>query len=498
MFKKIFPTTFFNAISLAGAFISVVSIGLIGFLFALEALSDRSKPYMGIIVFVILPMGIFVGVVLIAFGMIHERRRRMKTGDVSTHLPSFDLNNPRHRRNFFFISFIGVALLLSAGFASYQGYEYTESVQFCGTTCHTVMEPEYTAYQYSPHARVACAECHIGSGADYFVKSKLSGSYQVYSVLFHKYSTPIETPIKNLRPAQETCEQCHWPKQFYSEKLIKKTYFLSDKNNTRWSLDLLVKIGGGNIEAGPTSGIHWHMNIGHKVTYATMDSTRQTIPWVKVQDMDGKERVYQDVDNPLTKEEFPKAEVRRMDCIDCHNRPTHIYHPPSTMVNLGMEEGWIDPSLPDAKALSVNLLDYPYTTKEKALDSIRQEFEEYYRTKYPAVYASKKKSIDQSINEIQKIYGRNYFPLMNVSWKKFPDNIGHLNYPGCFRCHDGKHQTADGKVLSRECNTCHTILAQKFEKDKLRLSLTGVEYKHPVDIGGAWKEMNCSECHNPK
>ncbi|MEW6061967.1 MAG: cytochrome c3 family protein, partial [Bacteroidota bacterium] len=154
--------------------------------------------------------------------------------------------------------------------------------------------------------------------------------------------------------------------------------------------------------------------------------------------------------------------------------------------------------LPDAKALSVNLLDYPYTTREKALDSIRTQFESYYRINYPTIYKNKQTEIRQSIEELQKIYNRNYFPYMRVSWKKFADNIGHMYYPGCFRCHDGKHQTDDGKVLSRDCNICHTILSQQFEKDRLRLSIDGIEYKHPVDIGDAWKEMNCNECHNPK
>jgi len=497
--RKIFPSIFFNTISLIGASIATISFGLIVFLFVLEVFSHGEKPYMGILAFIVLPSLLVVGVAVIIIGMILERRRRLKTGDVSTHLPSVDLNNPKHRKNFAFIVFVGVSFLFSVVFASYQAYEYTESDEFCGTTCHSVMEPEYTAYQYSPHAKVGCVQCHIGSGADYFVKSKLSGSYQVYSVLFNKYSRPIPTPIHNLRPAQETCEQCHWPKHFFSEKLHKITYFLSDKNNTRWDLALLVKIGGGNIEAGPTSGIHWHMNIGHQVTYAASDSSRQNIPWVKVRDVaTGVERVYKSTETQVTDELLASSEIRRMDCIDCHNRPTHIYRPPGKTVNTAMSLGWIDPQLPDAKALSVNLLDYPYTTREKALDSIRTQFESYYRINYPHIYKSKQPEIQKSIEELQKIYNRNYFPYMRVSWKKFPDNIGHMYYPGCFRCHDGKHQTDDGKVLSRDCNVCHTVLSQQFEQDRLRLSIDGIEYKHPVDIGDAWKEMNCNECHNPK
>jgi hypothetical protein len=338
-------------------------------------------------------------------------------------------------------------------------------------------------------------KCHIGPGAGWFVRSKLSGAYQVYATIFNKYPRPIPTPIENLRPAQETCEQCHWPKHFFSEKQIVNTYFASDEQNSKWSIDLLIKIGGGNIEAGPTSGIHWHMNIANEVTYATTDSQRQVIPWVQTRSADGKVTTYKSTDVTLTDEELQQAKHRRMDCIDCHNRPTHIYHPPARSVNHVMSLGWIDPELPDVKSISVKALEQPYTTKQGALDSIKIAIEEHYKVNYPAVFASKGEKIARAISEVQKIYSRNYFPEMRVSWRRFNDNIGHMYYPGCFRCHDGKHVSEEGKVLSRDCNVCHTILAQQTEKDKLRMSLGGVEYKHPVDIGDEWKQTNCSDCH---
>ena len=329
------------------------------------------------------------------------------------------------------------------------------------------------------------------------MRSKISGSYQVYSVLFNKYPRPIPTPIENLRPAQETCEQCHWPKQFFSEKLLTNTYYISDEKNTKWTLDLLMKIGGGNIEAGPTSGIHWHMNIANEVTYAALDPQRQVIPWVRSKKPDGTITIYRSTELPSDEDTLKKAQMRRMDCIDCHNRPTHIYHPPARSVNHIMSLGWIDPKLPNVKSVCVTALDAPYSTKKAGLDSIRLAIEEYYKTNYPEVAASRGQTIDSAVTEVQRIYSRNYFPEMKVSWKKFNDNLGHMYYPGCFRCHDGKHVSEDGKVLSRDCNVCHTILAQQFEKDTLRVSLGGIEYRHPVDIGDAWKDTNCSDCHNP-
>lgn len=494
--KRIFPKSFYNIPTLVGAAIAGVSFGLILFLILLESFAEQPKPYMGIIAFVILPAIVLMGLALAVIGIIREHRRMRLGKGHEIHIPQIDFANPRHRRMFTF-SVAGVLVFLGiSAFGSFKAYEYTDGDQFCGEVCHKVMHPEYTAYQYSPHARVGCVKCHIGPGAGWFVRSKISGTYQVYAVLFHKYPTPIPTPIQNLRPAQETCEQCHWPRHFFSEKLHANTYFLSDEKNTKWTLDLLMKIGGGNIEAGPTSGIHWHMNINNELTYAALDSARQNIPWVRSKKPDGTVTIYRSTEYTVTDDSLQKIFKRRMDCIDCHNRPTHIYYPPAQTVDAGMSLGWINPALPNVKSLAVKALENPYTTNQAALDSIGVIIRGYYQQLYPAIADSEKGRIDSAVTQVQKIYSRNYFPEMKVSWKRFTNNIGHLYYKGCFRCHDGKHVNEKGEVLSRDCNTCHTILAQKFESGGLRLSLGGVEYRHPVDIGDAWKEMNCSDCHN--
>jgi hypothetical protein len=494
--KRIFPNSFYNLFTLIGTAIAAVSFGLILFLILLETLSENPKPYMGIIAFVILPailiLGLFIGVI----GIAREHRRERLGKPHGLHLPKIDLNNSHHRTAFAFFFLGTILLLLFSAFGSFKAYEHTDSDQFCGETCHKVMSPEYTAYQFSPHARVGCVKCHIGPGAGWFVRSKLSGAYQVYATVFNKYPRPIPTPIENLRPAQETCEQCHWPKHFFSEKQHANTYFLSDEQNTKWTLNLLMKIGGGNIEAGPTSGIHWHMNIANEVNYAALDIERQVIPWVRSKKPDGTVTIYRSSEISMSDDTLKKPFIRRMDCIDCHNRPTHIYHPPARSINHVMSLGWIDAKLPNIKGVSVKALENPYSTKQIGLDSIRQMIEEFYTTNYPEISRTKKAEIDRSIEEVQKNYSRNYFPEMGVSWKRFPDNLGHLYYQGCFRCHDGKHVSDNGTVLSKDCNTCHTILSQQFEKDSLRLSLGGIEYRHPVDIGDSWKEMKCSDCHN--
>ncbi|MBM4166114.1 MAG: cytochrome C [Ignavibacteria bacterium] len=494
--KRIFPTSFYNLTTLIGAAVASVSFGLILFLLLLESLAANPKPYMGILAFVILPAVLIFGLLLIFYGIFREHRRERTGMPHGLHLPQIDFNKPRHRTAFTFIAFGAILLLLFSAFGSFKAYEYTDSDEFCGEMCHSVMSPEFTAYQFSPHARVGCAKCHIGSGAGWFVKSKLSGTYQVYAVLSDNVPKPIPTPIENLRPAQETCEQCHWPKHFYSEKQHENTYFLSDEQNTKWTLNLLMKIGGGNIEAGPTSGIHWHMNISHEVTYATLDQEREIIPWIRSKTPDGKVTIYKSTEIVISDDSLAKTFQRKMDCIDCHNRPTHIYHPPARSVNHIMSLGWISPKLPNAKNISVKALEYPYTTQQIGIDSIRIVIDEYYQSNYPHIVTSKKKEIEQMISEVQKIFSRNYFPEMKVNWKNFRNNIGHLYYKGCFRCHDGKHVSENGKVLSRDCNQCHTILAQHFEQDTLRISLGGIDYQHPTDVGDAWKEMNCSDCHH--
>jgi hypothetical protein len=496
--KRFFPNSFYNPVTLAGAVIAVISFGLVLFLILLEAMSATPKPYMGIIAFVVLPGIMLIGLAISIIGIVREHRLERAGKAHGLHLPPIDLNNPRHRKIVSLVAVGTVLLLLFSAFGSFKAYEHTDSDQFCGETCHTVMEPEYTAYQYSPHARVGCVKCHIGPGAGWFVRSKISGAYQVYAVLFDKYPRPIPTPIENLRPAQETCEQCHWPKHFYSQKEHVNTYFVSDEQNTKWTLNLLMKIGGGNIEAGPTSGIHWHMNIAHEVTYAALDRERQVIPWVQSKTPDGKVTVYRSTEIEVTPESLKNAFTRRMDCIDCHNRPSHIYHPGARSVNHMMSLGWIDPHLPSIKSVAVKALDEQYATKKGGVDSIALAVREYYKSSYPEIAVAQKASIDSAIVHIEDIFERSYFPEMRVSWKKFNNNIGHMYYKGCFRCHDGKHVSDEGKVLSRDCNVCHTILAQQFEKDTLRVSLGGVEYKHPVDIGDAWKETNCSDCHNPQ
>jgi nitrate/TMAO reductase-like tetraheme cytochrome c subunit len=494
MKNKLFPDTFYNTTTLVGVSLALLSFGLILFLTVVEAFTPEPKAYAGIVTFIILPIFLLLGLFLIAVGIWNTRKKKHAGTYRERSLPRIDLNDPKQRRSFL-IFFVGTILLLFfTAFGSFKAYEYTDSVEFCGTVCHKVMNPEYTAYKNSPHSRVGCVQCHIGSGAGWFVKSKISGSYQVYSVLFNKYPRPIPTPIWNLRPAQATCEQCHWPKNFFAEKKVDFNYYLSDQNNTKSKITMLLKVGGGNSILAKQTGIHWHMNIDNEVTYLAADSSRQVINWVEARNHEtGKVTIYKKGNVKFNAKEMEdKGLLRKMDCIDCHNRPSHIYNQPDRMVNVFMSIDSIDAILPYIKSTAVEALEKSYTDKETALDSIDLFVNNFYSVYYPS---ADKEAINKSIRSIQDIYSNNYFPSMNVSWKKYPNNIGHMYYNGCFRCHDGEHYDQDGHVLSKDCNLCHTIIAQTIN-DTTRVSLDGLTFQHPVDLGEDIRDLTCTDCHS--
>lgn len=493
--RKVLPSPFYNLTSLLGALLALTILLVIIFLFVVESFARETHPYMGLVTFCVLPVFLILGLLLIALGAIRQYRRERAGVPEAQRLPVVDLNVSRYRNAVAFFSVGTFMFLLVSAFGSYQAYEYTDSVEFCGRVCHAVMKPEYTAYMASPHARVACVQCHIGAGATWFVRSKISGSYQVYAAAFHKYPKPIPTPVENLRPARETCEQCHWPRQFYAAKLQAHTYFLSDDKNTRSQVNLLVRIGGGDPRHGATEGIHYHMYLANQVSYVSTDKQNEVIPYVEAKQADGNLKVWKSTDAPITDAQIQNGKRHLVDCIECHNRPTHIFHHPAQSVNQAMQLGYIDPALPNIKKLAVDTLEKPYKTEDEAKAAIKSGMEEYYRSNSPQVLTAQRPQLDAAIGQVQKIYGLNYFPEMAVSWKAHPDHIGHLYSQGCFRCHDGKHVASDGSVLSRDCNSCHTILSQTNNQGVQRTSLTGLEFDHPGSVGDAWKTMNCTDCH---
>jgi hypothetical protein len=258
---------------------------------------------------------------------------------------------------------------------------------------------------------------------------------------------------------------------------------------------MLLKIGGGDPAVGAVSGIHWHMNIKNEIHYIATDEAREQIPWVRAVHPDGTAVEYSSTEAPLSPEEIAKAQVRRMDCVDCHNRPSHIYHPPDRAVEQAFETGRLDPSLPYLKREAIRLLIQPYTTEAEATQAILKGLAGFYQLEHPDVYRDKAVAIQHATQEIQAIYGRNFFPEMRVSWQAYPNHVGHLNSEGCFRCHDGLHKSREGKVITKDCNACHTILAQGPPGEVATSRLAAQPFQHPVDVGGDVTEFTCSDCH---
>ena len=491
------PRSLNNKISIIGGAIAAVAAATIAFFLVVIATVGEASPYIGVFVYLVLPPILAVGVLLIPIGALRKRRRIQRhQDDAAVQWPVVDLNRTAHR-NAFVLLLVGMGVLtLVSVVGGYQAYHYTESVEFCGTTCHQVMEPEHTAYANSPHARVSCAECHVGAGADWYAKSKLSGAYQVYATARNIYPRPIPTPIKNLRPAQETCEQCHWPEKFFGAQQRQYNHYMYDDSNTHWSINLLIKTGGGDPKTGQTAGIHWHMNIGVKVEYVARDERRQDIPWIRVTDkLTGRVTVYQDQNNPLSEVELAAANVRRMDCIDCHTRPSHKFNSPDNAIDRAMLTGAIDASLPEIKRASVEAMQAVYQNKDAAARGIAASIPDFYRENYPDVLRDQRVAIDAAVLATQYQYSQNIFPEMKVRWEGYPDNIGHFIFPGCMRCHDGNKVSEDGWVITRDCTTCHAILRQGTGDDvEMANSEAGLEFRHP-DGGDDWRETGCYECH---
>jgi len=484
-----------NPLSLAGAALALVSLANIVFLFLIDLTSAKPSPYIGILAYMVAPGFFILGLFLVVAGIWYDRRKqRSREAGEAVRYWRIDFSDPTQRGTFaFFLSFVIVFILMSV-VGSYRAYQFTDSVQFCGQLCHTVMNPEFVAYQLSPHARVACVECHVGAGATWYVKSKLSGARQVFAATFNTFPRPIPTPVHNLRPAQDTCEECHWPKKFYGAQLKVFTHYGSDEKNTLRQLRLLIKTGGGDPATGAPEGIHWHMNIANEINYVAADEERQVIPYVHVKDMQGRVTEYLAKDSKLSKDDIAKAARHRMDCVDCHNRPTHIYVPPDLAVDQSLIARRMDATLPYVKQQAVAALTGKYETTDQAMQGIAKSLHDFYANKYPDVSKAKELEIRNVIDEAQAIYRRTTFPEMKVNWQTHPDNLGHFYSIGCFRCHDGQHVSPEGKIIPKDCDSCHTVMAQE-EGGVSKTPSSALSFQHPVDVGDL-KQVNCTDCHN--
>jgi hypothetical protein len=443
-----------NWISTLGSAITTFAFLGLATGYVLNAIGSWSGPYLGLIVLGLL--GLFVvGLVLIPVGLVVFRRSlrdrlastRMRTSHVVYWLGALTL-----------VNFVVI------GLAGSRGASHMASVQFCGTACHQVMQPEYDTYFDSPHAGIACVECHVGPGATWYLKSKLTGARQAWMTLAGTWRAPIPTPVHDMRSTTETCGHCHSPNRHVPERL--RVLHRYDEEATRQTDVLLMKVGGQKAD-GSAEGIHWHAHPGTEVTYVHTDAERQKIPWVRVRRSDGSVRTYtvEGVDGA----EPPAGTLRRMDCIDCHNRPSHQFHELGESIDRALASGDLDPDLPSIVLASRTVLEEEHT-REGAPQTVREGLSRFYAAgKFDP--APSDEDLDAAGEVLTRMWLRNVYPNRGVDWGTYPSLNNHA---GCLRCHDGEHADESGEVISIDCDSCHTVLSTQ-EVDPEILETLGID-----------------------
>jgi len=461
------PALYFgnNPISLAGGAITTASgITMIGYWLVELFGRFNDNPYVGIIFFLLLPAFFVGGLLLIPVGIWVRHKKLQKAGLIPAAYPKIDLNDKIFRHGLDIVLVTTIVNLLVVAMASYRGAAYMDSPQFCGQSCH-VMHPEYTAYKISAHSHVACVECHIGAGAQAYLSAKVNGTKQLIEVSVNRYPTPIPSPVESLRPARVICEECHTPARFIGEKLLVKSKFADDEMNTETQSVVVLHLGGQDSLSHLT-GIHG-VHLGH-IEYVATDPTRTSIPWVQRQNPDGSQTVYA---NASAANGPPQGERRVMDCIDCHNRAAHTFLTAEDALNRAMADGAVSPDLPWVHKKGMELLNGNYASEEDARQKIPAQLTAFYQSEHPEVMATKAAQVKAAGDELATLYSQNVFPFMKVTWGTHPNHIGHMSYPGCFRCHDGEHAAKDGTSITQDCSACHNLLVVDEAKPKVLADL---------------------------
>jgi hypothetical protein len=492
------PRALYNWTSIVGLVLAVGGATGAVFLSLADALLGTQRTYPGVL---LLPFAVPVvlGLVLVLVGVLRERRRRARGfGPSITPSISIDLAKLTRRRPLFFIvtgTMAASLVVFGLGFGTLSVVEYSESNAFCGQVCHSVMNPEYQAFHASPHSRLDCVDCHVAPGAEGFLFAKLNGLSQLVSIATGSYERPIPTPVHQMRSARELCETCHTPERLIGHVSLGRQYFLADAENTPYDLQMLVHVGGqSRMERG--AGIHYHMFLGRKVEYKARDEQRQQIAWVKLTRPDGSTLEYENESDPLSEEERAALPVRTMDCLDCHNRPAHRFAAPTDAVNEALATGVLPRKLPYIKRQAVIALDGDYESAEEAAAGIEESLQTFYEEEEPEVVEGQEKELRTAIRAVQNLYRANIFPEMKVDWSAYPDNIGHRDWPGCFRCHNEDMVSEEGSPVFEDCDGCHRILWQG-DGDEPAMSAPGEAqpFLHPED-GEAMEEFSdCTECH---
>jgi hypothetical protein len=484
---------FYNPLGLTGLVIIALAGTMVLLVALLDWLAPAQRSYVGL-AYVGGALIVAVGALVALLGALTDARWRRKHPDRKLSL-YVDLEVPKHRWIFVALAATVVVVTGLLAMGSYETVHYVESNQFCTSSCHTVMGPEGVAHQQSPHSQIDCVTCHVGDGAAPFLESKLAGFGQLLALWTDSYERPIPTPIHRMRPARETCEQCHSRKRWIGFKEIIHTYYKADDDNTPDTLRLLLKLGGARSGLVPGEGIHYHMVLGRQVQFIARDKRKQDIAWLKVTERDGKVREFNNGVKPLTKEERATLPVHEMDCMDCHNRPAHKFLGPTRLLNRALRDGSIDRRLPGIKRKGVELLSAEYESTDEALASIDTELRAFYAKEHPEVEANR---VAAAAEALQETYRHDFFPEMKVRWSAYPDNLEHRDWPGCFRCHNEDMVDAEGNAVFTTCTKCHVVLAQTASNNGSPHTdfEEGQAFYHVDDEDTLDEYTDCVACHD--
>jgi len=429
------------------------TLTVLGLLLHMSGLIDN--PYAAIVTFVVFPAGAIFGLLFIPVS-IYFRRKKWFRENINRGNVVIDFGKKTHRKMVILFLVLSVVNIAVFSLVLYEAYHFTESDFFCGAICHTVMDPEYTAYQRSAHAKVGCVSCHIGSGAEWYVKAKLSGLRQVKAVIEGNYSRPIPSPVENLRPAQDTCEECHWPEKFHGKKVKKFISFTNEDQTKPEIQEIALHIGGRNPLTDTFEGIHWHVSHNVKVEYQSLDEKRTSIGRIKVTKPTGVTEEYM-LDG--AEKEGNGGKWRTMDCIDCHNRPTHVYDELEQRVDFGLQSKKLNPEIEGIREDSLKVLQTEFATREEAKEKIVANLLALQAKRKGADFVAKnEQTLISSGAYLLDAYLDNVWPEMKVTWGTYKGHNGHQHESegyGCFRCHDEEHKTAFGKTISQSCDLCH-------------------------------------------
>jgi hypothetical protein len=467
-----------NWVTLFGSVVTTLAAVTILAAVAIDLTSSALNPYTATVFFLIMPGVFAVGLALIPLGLLWERRRRgarapERAVEVGEPMPLDErlaraVQNPvvRHR-----VAFVLLATVLNVfifAIVTQKAVSFMDTPKFCGNVCHRVMQPEYDAHERSAHRQVACVSCHIGEGASGFVEAKTSGLRRVMAVMTGHYHRPIQAPPAGLPPARETCEGCHQPSRFVGNQIDIRMHFKDDEANTPQGTSMVMHVGGTDPSTGEDAGIHFHASRRYQIRYEVLDPKREIIGRIQKLDRGKVVAEYLPVKDPKASPAAPAKvlETRTMDCIDCHNRPTHVFdESAASAIDKAFGEGLLDPKVPWLKKTSLAALGAVSPARDTAEAELRGALAAAYDREHPAQKPAAP-ALDAAARGLATVYRHNVYPDMKLTFGTYRSNIGHggpdpgKSKAGCFRCHSGDHATADGKELSSKCESCHEVTAK--------------------------------------